>query len=115
MTLLAFYYTGRKYVKNRFLKASLIIYIPVTPVHANKTGSLWVKIGTLFVFVSNIVTIELVIIAAISPTTSRSLAWVSVGLPRWVNFSGSILLVLDAVWDCLRCFSIQTTHQCFSR
>lgn len=101
LTLLAFYYAGRNYVKSRFLKDSSIIRIPVTPVQEYKPGSLWSKIGVLFVFTANIATFALIFTAAISPTTSQRLGWASISLPQWVNFSGSVLFVLDAVWGLL--------------
>ena len=101
LTLLAFYYPGRNYVKSRSLKVSSIIRIPVTPIQENKPGSPWSKIGALFVFIANIATFALIFITAISLTTSQRLDWMSVGLPRWVNFVGSVLFVLDAVWGLL--------------
>jgi protein-S-isoprenylcysteine O-methyltransferase Ste14 len=53
------------------------------------------------VFIANIATFALVFTAAISPSVIQRLDWISVDLPPWVNFLGSILSVLDAVWGLL--------------
>lgn len=102
--LLAVYYPGRAYVISRYLQDAPIIRIADAADPTNKPGSLWSRIGALFVFGANIATFILVFMAAISPATSQRLTWVSVGLPPWVNVLGSILSVLNAVWGLLALF-----------
>lgn len=104
LILIAFYYIGRNYVKSRFLNVSPILHILDTSVQYNKPGTPWSKLGSLFVFAANITTFALVFTAAISPPAVQDLGWVSVDLPRWVNYLGSVLFALDAVWGLLALF-----------
>lgn len=99
--LLVFLLVSRNYVKQRFLENSPIVRISGASGQDNKPGSPWSKIGALFVFIANIATFALVFTAAISPSVIQRLDWISVDLPPWVNFLGSILSVLDAVWGLL--------------
>jgi protein-S-isoprenylcysteine O-methyltransferase Ste14 len=102
--LLAVYFPGRACVRNRYLKDAPIIHIADAAMQTNKPGSPSSRIGSLFVFGTNIATFTLVFIAAFSPASSQRLAWASVGLPLWVNVLGSILSVLNAIWGLLALF-----------
>jgi protein-S-isoprenylcysteine O-methyltransferase Ste14 len=86
------------------LQDAPIIHIADATDSTNMPGSSWSKSGALFVFLANIATLALVFIAASSPATSQRLAWMSVGLPPWVNILGAILSVLNAVWGLLALF-----------
>ena len=101
VALLVFFLASRNFVKRRFLKGSLNVRIPDESGQANKPGSSLSQIGALFVFAANIATFALVFTAAISPSVIQRLDWISVDLPPWVNFLGSILSVFDAVWGLL--------------
>ena len=101
VVLLVFLLVSRNFVERRFLEGSPSIRISDASGQDNKPGSPRSKIGTLFVFAANIATFALVFTAALSPPAVQSLDWISVDLPPWVNFWGSVLFVLNAVWGLL--------------
>lgn len=101
MALLIILPVSRNFVKRRFLDDASIIRIPDASEKDIKPGSVWSKIGVLFVFAANIATFALVFAAAVSPSAGQLLDWVSVDFPPWVNVLGSILFVLNAVWGLL--------------
>lgn len=65
---------------------------------AKPPGTLLSKVGVLFVFVVNIVSIMLLLIAALTSSPGQSLALVKVNLPLWVNAVGGMLFVADTIW-----------------
>lgn len=101
VALLVFLSLSRNFVKRRFLEGAPNLRISTAPDQDNKPGSPQSKIGTLFVFTSNIATFALVFTAAISPESIQHQGWMSVDLPHWVNVLGSLLFVLNAIWGLL--------------
>jgi protein-S-isoprenylcysteine O-methyltransferase Ste14 len=113
VALLLILYVSQNFVKRRFLKDSPNVQIPNSSRQGNQPGSSRSKIGTLFVFASNIATIMLVFTAAISPSTVKRLDWISVDLPLWVYFCGGIFFVLNAVWGLLAALFNPNYTPCF--
>ncbi len=101
VALLVFLLASRNVVKRYFLEGTTNIRVSDASGQANKPGSSLSQIGALFVFAANIATFALIFTATISPPAVQRLDWISVDLPPWVNFLGSILFVLDAVWGLL--------------
>ena len=56
------------------------------------------KLGVLFVFMVNILTILLTALDAISALPNHSLINMKVNLPQWVNIVGSLLFVIGTLW-----------------
>ncbi|MEW6717037.1 MAG: hypothetical protein AB1345_06015 [Chloroflexota bacterium] len=101
VVLFVFLPVSRYFVKRRFLEGSPNVILSNKFGQDNKPGSLQSKVGTSFVFAANLATFALVFTAAVSPSAVQRLDWISVDLPSWVNFLGSILFVLNAVWGLL--------------
>ncbi|MBL8100197.1 MAG: isoprenylcysteine carboxylmethyltransferase family protein [Anaerolineales bacterium] len=61
-------------------------------------GTIPSKVGVLFVFTVNIITIILLLIDSLSSSINQYLVLVKVNLPLWVNVVGSILFVVDDIF-----------------
>jgi protein-S-isoprenylcysteine O-methyltransferase Ste14 len=67
-------------------------------VPAKPPGTHLSKVGVLFVFAVNIITIILLLISALSLSIDPYLDWAKVNLPLWANVAGSVLFVIDNIW-----------------
>jgi protein-S-isoprenylcysteine O-methyltransferase Ste14 len=98
VVLFVLYSAIRFLLKDRLLTHSTKIYLPNAPAPAKPPGTLFSKIGVLFVFAVNIITIILVLVDALSSSIGQSLMLVKVNLPYWVQGTGSLLFVIGILW-----------------
>lgn len=97
--LLTLYALAKYAIKNRFLKAPIVVDLGAVP--ALRPGSFLSGAGVLFVSVINIATIGLVFWATLSPSPVNVLGFLRLELPFWVNAAGSVLFVLYSLWGLL--------------
>ncbi len=99
--LFVLYSINRFFLKNRFLKRSSTIILPNQPVGVKPPGTFLTQVGALSVFAVNILTIFLVIIAAVPTPICQYVAVVRLDLPLWVQITGSVLFMLNNIWGSL--------------
>lgn len=96
--LFLLYSLQRFLIKDGFLSHSPKIFLSNSPDPAKAPGTLLSKVGVLFVFAVNILTITLLLISAFSDLVDQYLVQVKIDLPLWVNIIGSILFVTGNIW-----------------
>lgn len=99
--LLVLYSINRFLIKNAFLKHSPKITRPQISALSKPPGTIPSKVGVLFVFVVNIITIILLLIDVLSLSINQYLALIKVNLPLWVNVVGGVLFVVDTIFGFL--------------
>ncbi|PKO16181.1 MAG: hypothetical protein CVU39_09140 [Chloroflexi bacterium HGW-Chloroflexi-10] len=97
-TLFVLYSINRFLIRGRHLTRPSKVFLSSESLSAKPPGTLPSKVGVLFVFIVNIITIILLLIDALSSSIDPYLAPVKVSLPLWVNVAGSILFVIDEIW-----------------
>ncbi len=61
-------------------------------------GTLLSKLGVLFIFIINIITLFLLLINVLVPSTEQFLAPVKIYLPLWVNIAGCVSFLIGTFW-----------------
>ena len=97
-TLFVLYSIHRFLIKDGFLSHSSKIFLSNVSVPVKSPGPLLSKVGVLFVFAVNIITIILILISALSSSIDQYLVLVKVNLPLWANIVGSMLFVIGNIW-----------------
>jgi protein-S-isoprenylcysteine O-methyltransferase Ste14 len=97
-TLFVLYSINRFLIKNAFLKHSSKNVISHVPARSKPPGTIPSKVGVLFVFVVNIITLMLLLGGALSAPLDHYLLLIKVNLPLWVNVVGSILFVINTIF-----------------
>ena len=100
-SLFVLYSINKFLIRDRLLPRSSMVFLSNRSVPAKPPGTLLSKVGVLFVFAVNIITIILFLIAELSPSISQSLNLLKVNLPSWATVVGSILFVIDTIWGFL--------------
>lgn len=99
--LFVLYSLNRFLFRNWFLKRTTTVFLPTQPAAVKPPGTFLSQAGVLSVFAVNIITIFLVIIAAIPTPIRQYLDLLRVDLPLWVQITGSVLFVLNNIWGLL--------------
>ncbi|MGE5222056.1 MAG: hypothetical protein ACM3PY_06445 [Omnitrophica WOR_2 bacterium] len=99
--LLVLYVVNRFGLKDRLAGGSPVIQISSEPYPDKKPGTFFSRLGVLFVFIVNILSLALVIGAALSPALEDWLSAWKVHFPLWLNWLGGILFVLYSIWGFL--------------
>ena len=97
-TLFVLYSINRFLIKDGVLSHSSKIFLSNVSVPAKPPGTLLSKVGVLFVFAVNIITIILILISALSSSIDQYLVLVKINLPLWANIVGSMLFVIGNIW-----------------
>jgi protein-S-isoprenylcysteine O-methyltransferase Ste14 len=100
-TLFVLYSINRFLFKDRLLPRSSKVFLSNRFAPAKAPGTILSKVGVLFVFAVNIITIILFLIDTLSSSINQSLVLLKVNLPLWATVVGSILFVIDNIWGFL--------------
>ena len=95
--LLVLYGFHRFQGKNRLLNQAIFISSPLSHL-VTPPGSLLSKLGVLFVFMVNIITILLLALDSLTASVNQYLVLLIVNLPLWVNIAGYVLFLISTLW-----------------
>lgn len=96
--LFLLYSINRFLLKNTFLKNFTKINRPLVSNLSKPPGTILSKIGVLFVFGINIITILILIIDSLPSSINQYFVVLKVDFPLWVNIIGSVLFVIDDIF-----------------
>jgi protein-S-isoprenylcysteine O-methyltransferase Ste14 len=97
-TLFVLYSIKRFLIRDGLLTHSSKVFLSSASAPAKPPGTILSKVGVLFVFAVNIITIILLLIDALSSSIDQYLVLAKVNLPLWANIIGSMLFVIDSIW-----------------